>query len=165
MDQLKIYRIADKYIRFLRSIDQRVQYNKNARRPYVGVVLIVGSYRYFVPMESPKENHKAIKPSKHIFPIDSGKYGILGFNNMLPVPSDALELIQIEAENDRKYAELLKRQISFINRNKAEIYDRAQKTYFRATTKNKNSFFRKICCDFKRLERASNQYRSSFQQD
>lgn len=90
MEQLRIYRVEDKYIRFLHGADARVQSNKNARRPYVGIVLVVGSYRYFVPMESPKENHKNLKPGVHIMLLEGGKYGLLGFNNMIPVPTSAL---------------------------------------------------------------------------
>lgn len=69
METLKIYRISDKYIRFLKSRDTRVQDNKNRRRPYVGVVLYVGEFRYFVPMESPKPNHAKIKAGKHIMKL------------------------------------------------------------------------------------------------
>lgn len=139
-------------------MDKRVQYNKGTRRPYVGVVLTVGSYRYFVPMESPKPNHKNLKPSVHIMPLDGGKYGQLGFNNMIPVPPSALIEFNIDDEPDKQYADLLRRQVSFINRHKADVFSRAAKTYFRATSKNRESFYVKICCDFKKLESASNRY-------
>ena len=162
MESLKIYRITDHYARFLSGVDSRVQYNKHARRPYVGVVLTVGSYRYFVPMESPKENHKNLKPSVHIMPIAGGTYGILGFNNMIPVPPSALVSFDIDHEPDRKYAELLRRQISYINRHKSDVLDRASRTYYLATTKNKNSFFVKVCCDFKKLESACGRYNPNY---
>lgn len=162
MESLKIYRINTKYIRYLHGADNRVQYNKEACRPYVGIVLTVGSYRYFVPMESPKRNHKNLTPSIHIMPLDGGKYGQLGFNNMIPVHPSALIPFDIANEPDKQYAELLKRQASYINRHKADVYNRASKTYFRATTKNKDSFFSKICCDFKKLERACNNYNPNY---
>lgn len=158
MENLKVYRVTDHYIRFLHGTDSRVQYNKGSRRPYVGVVLTVGSYKYFVPMESPKDNHAHIKKSIHIMPLDNGKYGQLGFNNMIPVHPAALIVFDINCEPDTKYADLLRRQVSFINRHKADVYERASKTYFRATTRNKDSFFIKVCCDFKKLERACNRY-------
>ncbi len=50
MDNLRLYRVSDKYIRFLKGADHRVQDNKGRRRPYVGVVLLIGGFRYFVPM-------------------------------------------------------------------------------------------------------------------
>ena len=158
MEPLKIYHVAEKYVNFLHSVDCRVQLNKNQRRPYVGIVLTVGSYRYFVPMESPKDNHKNLKPVIYIMPLSKGEYGLLGFNNMIPVHASAIIPFDINCENDDRYANLLKRQVAFINKHKADVYDRAAKTYFRATTKNKDNFFRKNCCDFKKLESACDRY-------
>ena len=83
-ERLRIFRVHDGYIRFMHTIDNRVQYNKNERRPYVGVVLNVNGHRYFVPMESPKPNHKKMRNAIHIMRLDGGKYGLLGFNNMIP---------------------------------------------------------------------------------
>lgn len=157
MESLKLYRISDKYIRFLKSRDIRVQDNKDRRRPYVGVVLYVGDHRYFVPMESPKPNHTRIKPGRHIMKIDNGKLGLLGFNNMIPVHDAALISFDIDTETDVQYAELLRRQISFINRSKADVLNHASQTYFSVVHK-KNAFLLKICCDFKKLEHACKQY-------
>ena len=84
MDNLKIYRVDDKYIYYLHSKDAKVQYNKKARRPYVGIVFSFAEFEYFVPMESPKENHSKIKSGKHILKLKNGDYGMLGLNNMIP---------------------------------------------------------------------------------
>lgn len=157
MEPLKIYRVSEHYVRFLSGLDSRVAYNKGNRRPYVGVVLSVGAYRYFVPMESPKPNHANIKSGSHIMRIDNGHLGLLGFNNMIPIPDTALILLDIDSEPDRKYAELLRRQASYINRHKADIMDHAQRTY-RAVVNGTNKFLVKISCDFKKLERASKNY-------
>ncbi|MDE5671512.1 MAG: type III toxin-antitoxin system ToxN/AbiQ family toxin [Eubacterium sp.] len=161
MENLRLYRIDDKYIRYLKGSDSRVQNNKNKRRPYVGVVLIVSNYRYFVPMESPKPNHNNIKTGRHIMKLDEGRLGLLGFNNMIPVHDSALISFDIDQEENRQYAELLRRQISYINRRKVDIFDKASKTYFGATRGN-NEFLSKVCCDFKKLERACNRYNPNF---
>ena len=157
MEQLKLYRISDRYIRFLKSRDHRVQDNKNRSRPYVGVVLLVGNYKYFVPMESPKPSHAKIKPGHHIMRLDNGNLGLLGFNNMIPVPEEAIICFNIDDEPDLKYAELLRRQVSFINRHKADVFDHASKTYYGVVTK-KTKFLVDICCDFRNLERACSKY-------
>lgn len=157
METLKLYRISDKYIRFLKSRDSRVQDNKDRHRPYVGVVLYVGDHRYFVPMESPKANHANIKSGRHIMKIDNGKLGLLGFNNMIPVHDAALISFDINNEPNLQYAELLRRQVTFINRNKADVLNHASQTYFNVVNK-KNRFLLKICCDFKKLEYACKQY-------
>ncbi len=161
MENLRIFRITDQYIHFLHSRDSRVPYNKGNRRPYVGVVLRVGGFQYFVPMESPKPNHAKIKPGKHILKLDEGRMGLLGFNNMVPVHKDALIEFDIAAEPDEKYRELLRRQITLCNRMKADILDRASATYFDVVN-NKNKFLVRISCDFKALETACKEYRKDF---
>lgn len=157
MENLRIYRIEDKYIQFLRTKDSRVQLNKNKRRPYIGVVLYVGKYRYFVPMESPKPNHAKIKAGKHILKLQNGELGLLGFNNMVPVHESALIAFDINNEPDEKYKQLLLRQVTVCNRMKADIQNHASRTYFDVVNK-KNEFLLKISCDFKKLEKACAKY-------
>lgn len=157
MENLRIYRVSDHYIRFLHSRDSKVQYNKGAKRPYIGVVFRFGGFRYFVPMESPKPNHASIKPGKHIIKLDNGRYGLLGFNNMIPVHKDALIEFDINAEPDPRYRELLKRQAALCNRIKADILNHAQMTYFDVVN-GKNKFLISISCDFKKLEASCNAY-------
>lgn len=157
MENFKLYRVSDQYIRFLRGADHRVQDNKDAKRPYVGVVLLVGQFRYFVPMESPKPNHANIKPGVHIMRIDNGRYGLLGFNNMIPIPNSALIPFDINSEPDPQYADLLRRQITFLNRHKADVMDHASKTYHQVTS-GKNKFLLGISCNFKKLERCCKRY-------
>lgn len=161
MESLKIYRVSDHYVRFLSGLDPRVPHNKGNRRPYVGVVLLVGAYRYFVPMESPKPNHASMKSGVHLMRIADGTLGILGFNNMIPIPDAALTLLDIDREPDVKYADLLRHQVSFINKHKADVMDHAQRTY-RAVVTGKNKFLVRISCDFKKLERACGHYDPSF---
>lgn len=161
MDPLKLYKIDNGYIRYLHSRDRKVQYNKDARRPYVGVVFDFAGMKYFVPMESPKPNHKNIKSGKHILKIKNGEYGILGFNNMIPVHKDALINVDINAEKDEKYKRLLQRQILACNKMKADIYNHAQMTYFDVIS-NKNKFLVGISCDFKVLEKACKQYKKDY---
>jgi len=157
MDHLRIYRIEDKYIRFLHSRDSKVQYNKGTRRPYVGIVLFVGQFRYFVPMESPKANHAKIKPGKHILKMEGGNLGLLGFNNMVPVPESALIRFDIANEPDPQYRDLLFRQAAVCNRMKADIYHHASQTYYDVVN-GRNSFLLRICCNFRELEKASLKY-------
>lgn len=156
MENLKIYRIDDRYIRYLSGIDTKVPHNKDAKRPYVGVVFSFGGYKYFVPMESPKPNHANIKSGKHILKLKKGEYGLLGFNNMIPVHKDALIDYDISKEPDTKYRNLLRNQLLICNKSKADILDRAQKTYFGVI--NGNVFLKNISCDFKALEKASKKY-------
>ena len=56
MNKLKLYRIDIKYIKYLYQFDKRVQYNEQkddaytGRRAYLGIVLQVNKFNYFVPL-------------------------------------------------------------------------------------------------------------------
>ncbi|MBR1629326.1 MAG: type III toxin-antitoxin system ToxN/AbiQ family toxin [Lachnospiraceae bacterium] len=56
---MKLYSVTDGYIDYLRSEHAHVYSNKeNARvntRKYIGVVVEIGTYKYYVPLSSPKE--------------------------------------------------------------------------------------------------------------
>lgn len=151
MEQLRIYKIRDDYVAYLNSIDSRVQYNKKERRPYLGVVLEIDRHKYFVPMESPKPNHAKMHNGIHFMRINGGKYGLLGFNNMVPAKEYFLVPFNIEEEQNEAYKNLLRNQIDFCRKHKDEIYHHARKTY-EGVTEKRIPFLLQICCDFKRLE-------------
>ena len=54
LENLYICHISEPYINYLHSFDYRVPFNKGQRRPYVGVVLRIGPYQYFVPHGIPE---------------------------------------------------------------------------------------------------------------
>ena len=127
----------------------------------MGIVFTFAGFSYFVPMESPKPNHANIKAGKHILKLDSGRYGMLGFNNMIPVHKDALITFEIEKEPDAKYRALLQHQAALCNRMKADIMNHAQMTYFDVVN-HKNKFLVSISCDFKKLEEACKKYNKDY---
>ncbi len=78
MCELKIYSVSDKYIEYLRAENSNVYSNKVENRvhtrKYVGVVIEIADYKYYIPMSSPKNTdyqmaggQKVIK--KSIVPI------------------------------------------------------------------------------------------------
>lgn len=60
MNKLKLYRIDINYTKYLYQFDKRVQYNDKRedeyteRRVYLGIVLQVNGFNYFVPLEQSK---------------------------------------------------------------------------------------------------------------
>lgn len=54
MDRLKFYNIDDQYIEYLYQFDKKVPFNKNSKRPYIGIILEINGITYFAPMFSPK---------------------------------------------------------------------------------------------------------------
>lgn len=108
-------------------------------------------------MESPKPNHSNIKNGVHIMRIAGGKYGLLGFNNMIPAKEFFLITFDIEDEPDEAYKNLLRNQLNFCNSHKEEIQEHARKTYEGVTVKH-TPFLMRVCCDFKLLEQVYVKY-------
>lgn len=161
MSRFHFYHIADKYIRFLHSGDNRVQYNKHQKRPYVGIVMKIDSTDYFVPLESPKPNHRNIRSGGPVLKLKDGKLGIMGFNNMIPVPDSALIPFDFNDIEDDRYRALLQNQLDYCNSIKEIIFRRARTTYHRAVG-NKVPAYRKICCNYKKLEGMCRSYNPNY---
>ena len=102
-----------------------------------------------------------MKSGKHLLKIDGGNLGIIGFNNMVPIHNSSLIEFDINSEPDTKYAELLRRQVTWLNKNKAVIYDHANKTYYDVVNA-KNKFLVSISCNFKKLENACKNYNPNY---
>ena len=84
--RLTLYYIDSDYINYLREFDNRVPYNKNARRPYIGIVYVYNNNNYFAPLSSPKPKHLTMNEKAiDIFKIDHGKLGIVNINNICPI--------------------------------------------------------------------------------
>ncbi len=60
MEEFKIYSVSDAYIDYLRQYEPNVYSNKVGNRThtrkFVGTVIKINGYKYFVPMSSPKES-------------------------------------------------------------------------------------------------------------
>ncbi len=161
MERLRLYRVNIDYIKYLYSYDNRVQYTPDKpdsytqRRPYLGIVLKIENYDYFVPLEHPRKQHRKMKNNIYILKIHHGKYGILGFNNMIPINKENLIQFNINKENNN-YRKILISQYHFCNKHINEIKFKALETYNRSQT---NNFFKKVCCNFKLLEEKSKKFK------
>ena len=161
MNKLRLYKINIDYIKYLYSFDKRIQYNPNREdeysknRPYLGIVLHIDNFNYFVPLEHPRESHKNMKNNIFIFKIHNGIYGILGFNNMIPVKKEQIVKFDINKIEKKGYRQILISQYHFCNKHIGEIREKAQETYKRSF---KNVFMKKVCCDFKLLEEKCKEY-------
>ena len=58
--KLNLYSISDKYIKYLMQFDKRIYDNKEDsrtyKRKYIGVVLTINGYNYYILMSSPKKS-------------------------------------------------------------------------------------------------------------
>lgn len=144
MEDLKIYSVSDRYIEYLRKNNSSVYSNKvgnrNHTRKYVGVVIEISGYKYYIPMSSPKETDyqvagvdKVIK--KSIVPIirmvvknskgEKELKGTLRISHMIPVPEYELELYDLDNEKDSAYKDLVHNEIIFIRKNRDKIISNA----------------------------------------
>ena len=157
MSGFRFYHIQEKYVNYLHSGDYRVQFNKGQHRPYVGVVLTINGVKYYVPLESPKPNHASIKSGGPVLKLDDGKLGMMGFNNMIPVPDHALINFDFNDIEDSKYKNLLINQLRYCNSIKEIIIRRAETTYYKALS-GKVPLYNKVCCNYRKLEHMSKSY-------
>lgn len=67
LGKLNFYIVDDNYIKYLSKFDKHIAYNKEQKRPYIGVVIIVNDCYYFAPLFSPKQKHKTYKSNLTFF--------------------------------------------------------------------------------------------------
>lgn len=67
------YIIDDNYIEYLSQFDKHIAYNKNEKRLYIGIVIIVEKHYYFAPLFSTKQKHKRYKNNLTFFGITNLK--------------------------------------------------------------------------------------------
>ncbi len=62
---LKLVKVDSEYCDYLRQFDERVSFNYGRKelRPFVGVLFMVGNYKYFAPLSSPKPKHLNMRNS------------------------------------------------------------------------------------------------------
>ena len=158
MDELLFYVVETDYIKYLSMFDIHVSYNKENsghKRPYIGIVLKINNFKYFVPLYSYKKHYDKYKNNPSFFIIYTRMkkpISILKFSAMIPVLSNnnVIKLLEFEGL-DSKYKDLVSTEYRYINSKKYEIHKKAYRMY-RLVTSNKNSFLAGIACDFKLLE-------------
>lgn len=161
--ELKLVKIDSKYCDYLRTFDNKVPYNygKKEIRPFVGVLFEVANCMYFAPLSSPKPKHLKMKSKLDFLKIDDGKLGAINFNNMLPVMSQNINLLNLKIYNtksEEKYINLLKSQIYWLNRNRSKIFKRAIKIYNGYINDKLDKNIKNRCCNFKLLEEKCNEF-------
>ena len=177
---LKFYTINKDYINFLRSypklsnVFDNKETTSNFYRKYLGVVLSINEYKYYVPLASPKssdyiatDNGKTIR--KSIIPIiriavenTQGTLelkGTLKLSNMIPVPDNMLTYYDFSTETNTNYKILMEKEYDFIKKNKKLILKNASILYKQKTKENelysikdKTPKYLKTVVDFKYAE-------------
>lgn len=161
---MKFYNVKDDYIRFIREYDNKVAVNKRESRPYVGIILEVDGIKYYAPFTSPKPKHQKMRNGKDFRKIHDGKYGAINFNNMIPVPDEAVLLMDIDNEPDEQYRRLLQNQYRSVKKDTDAIIKTARnlrtlvlKDDSELTTYDRNIKTR--CCNLALLESVYKNYK------
>lgn len=171
MEEFKLYSVSDEYVEWLRKDFPNVYSNKaNTRihtRKYLGVVLHIDRYNYYIPMSSPKDSDYQIAGKdkvirKSIVPIirivvknAAGKKelkGTLRISHMIPVPISELELYDLENEADSTYKDLVQNEMIFIRKNREKIMANAKLLYKQKTTNDMTAGYVKAALDYHALE-------------
>lgn len=155
---IKIVLIKDAYIDYLRNYDSRVCFNKGTKRPYIGILFTVKGHKYYAPLSSPKKKHITMQNSVDMMKINAGKYGIINFNNMIPVKNTSIIDFDIRKEQDYRYRMLLINQAIFFKDNEIKIINRATNLYNSYRKNTLRDEVKERCCNFPLLEIKAKKY-------
>ena len=184
---IRFYSIANAFIARLRLVDHRVLSNHEEKRkhlrPYVGFIVKVNNYDYFLPLSSsdPKDydENKRLRPSTQtILRMKNKKDEYLGkilLNNMIPAPNSEIseislskkpltgrkeEDVLIEIEN--KYKDLMIDELNRIKENIREITSKTKRLYSAKVNESNEIYWKgrkkpnylKATVDFRKIEEA-----------
>jgi len=166
------YIIDKDYVKYLHNYDNRVEnidYGEKTK-PYIGIILKINDFNYYVPVSSAKPKHRNWKNSVDLFKIEdnSGLFGVLNINNMIPVSDEYLTKLKyseiekyrsFNSESEKiNYIRLLTKELNIVDSNEDLILKNANKLY-----EIKNNFpeskISMRCCNFKLLENESKKYK------
>lgn len=160
----KIAKVDSKYCDYLRQYDNKVSYNAGTKdlRPFIGVLFMIDKCEYFAPLSSPKPKHSKLKNTLDLIKIENGNYGVVNFNNMIPVMDknyvifDLNKKTENRAENFR--LELLRNQLRWLTANKKDVNTKSKLLYnlYKSNKLPKNVKDR--CCNFPLLEEKCREY-------
>lgn len=175
MGNLNLYYIDTDYINYLQNMEKEnrgftkvsnnIDSNYQNLKPYVGTVLEIDKYKYFVPLTHPKEhydkNSRFFNRISHPIELKNGrKYGRLMFCYMIPLKNESvLNLININEIEDQSYKNILMSQYFYIKAvDKKEIITNSALSLYNKVKGNPNHFLYSKCCDFELLEKVCEEY-------
>ena len=104
MEKLILVRLDSKYCDYLRQYDKKVPFNydKKELRPFIGILFTIDNCQYFAPLSSPKPKHKSLTNTIDLLKINDGEYGVVNFNNMIPVISNNYTVFNLNKKTNDK---------------------------------------------------------------
>ena len=173
--RLKLYNVNLKYIRNLHSVDNHVpsispQIGKQ-NRPFLGVVVMVNSAKYCIPLSSnsarKNKNLDSMRENitfRKIRDKDGKILAALNLNNMIPIRDEYIVPINLKIKTTdsisiKQWKKLCAKELDWCQANSDEIERLANELYRRYCS---GEFFqkRKICLNFPALEKECNKAKS-----
>ena len=177
LEEYGFYVINPDYLEYLYNIDSEVYYDLSYRKSmktFLGIIVLVGNYNYFIPMTSAKEKHKKWKnvSDEHflIYEVidnniniagDIYKYysdeekihilSVLDIKKMIPVPIGCYEKIDFDELEDFRYKDLFEKEYAFCLSIKIKVLNKVEKIYCK---QKETGIVRKANCNFSNLEKA-----------
>lgn len=175
MKNLNWYIIKKEYIEYLKLFDNKVQnidYNDKLK-PYVGIVLDINNFKYYVPITSAKSKYISKYNNLDIVYIRDNNQkllGVLNLNNMIPVGNREITLLDFtklrkyrkfaNLDEEYKYISFLSMEIVYIRLLSKVITKKAQKVYLEKINRP-NSRISQRTNDFKLLEEKCLEYQKN----
>lgn len=103
-----------------------------------------------------------MKNNLDVVKIDGGRYGVVNFNNMIPVTSNNYELFDLKATPkdtyELKWQNLLKSQLLWLNKNIKNVKGKAINLYEKYKNDKLDERIKSRCCNFILLEEKCKEY-------
>ena len=161
MENIRLYEVDPAYITYLSPYAPHLFLNRKPdqkhERKYIGVVLHIHDFDYFAPLSSFKPKHNRMANKVDFVKIKN--YAVINLNNMFPVIDGVYTYVDINAEPDRVYRDLLRAEYRFIKSVQEKIRKNAATVYHLKTTATEPSALTKRCNDFQLLESACVKFR------
>ncbi len=156
--KIKIVKVDSDYCNFLRKYDDKVSYNAGNKelRPFVGILFTVNNCEYFAPLSSPKPKHIKLKNTLDLIKINDGIYGVVNFNNMIPVTNNNYTEFDLNkktnGKNEQYRIQLLNNQLRWLTSNKKDIYQKSKILYNLYINDKLPRNVKDRCCNYPLLE-------------
>lgn len=180
-ENLGLYNIDTDYLRYLNGIEPEVQFTQEKcyeQKPFLGILVAVGTYSYFIPLTSGKPKHakwknvgsahyliyEQVKKTelrkrdifKSISETDALKiFAALDLKKMIPVRESLYTRIDFSVLPDRKYADLLEKEYRFCQKIQEGILEKVTQIYQEQKETGK---VYPMYCNFAKLEAACDEY-------
>ena len=177
-----IYNVDVAYLKHLHDdVDSEVYYapDKYDTKPFLGIIVGIGNYTYFIPFSSSKVRHlkwKNVAPDHYLIYEIVNKnilsrnavckphkgdlvlhiLAALDIKKMIPVPNGLYNKVDFNSVSDRAYKSLLEKEYRFCLSIQDGIVERVRRMY---TEQKSTGTVPRFYCNFSKLEKACDEYK------